>query len=151
MESIIISCLTFCERMLTHKLLFLTSLGHPVSHIPAPDIQACHICHNCHIWHNCHIFHFCHIRHVWHSCDTFSQFLHLSHLSHPTPRIPLSVRPSVRWSVRKKAPHHRYIHQGQGSCIIHSCIIHTYIRIKDHIYMHHGYMLICIRVKDKKS
>ena len=34
---------TFCRRTPRHKLLFLTSLGSTVSHIPAPDINVCHI------------------------------------------------------------------------------------------------------------
>ena len=68
---------------------------------------------------------------------------------HPTPRIGLFIRPSVRPFVRhEKIPHHRYMHQGQrswiyasfipasythasGSRIIGICIIHTCIRVKD--------------------
>ena len=67
-------------------------------------------------------------------------------LPNPTPRIGLSVR----WSVIKFHPHHRYMHhtymyQDQGLritwiCIIHTCIIHTGSSIKDQRYMHHTYM-----------
>ena len=57
-----------------------------------------------------------------------------------------SDRPSVRSSVRpEKIPHHGHMHHSSGSriidiCIIYICIIHTYIRIKDHTYLHRGYM-----------
>ena len=63
-------------------------------------------------------------------------------VSNPTPRIGLFVR----WSVRpEKIPHHGHMHHSSGSriidiCIIYICIIHTYIRIKDHTYLHRGYM-----------
>ena len=65
---------------------------------------------------------------------------------HQTPRIALSVRSSVT----KFQPHHRYMHhtymyQDQGLMIISTCIIHTRIihrgsSIKDHKYMNHTYM-----------
>ena len=72
-------------------------------------------------------------------------FMHHGYM-HPTPRIGLSVRSSVRPSVRpEKIPHHGHMHHSSGSriidiCIIYICIIHTYIRIKDHTYLHRGYM-----------
>ena len=56
---------------------------------------------------------------------------------HPTPRIGLSVRPTLKNPASQ-------IHASRSKimdiCIIHTCIIHTCIRIKDHRYMHHTYM-----------
>ena len=65
-----------------------------------------------------------------------------SWISYPTPRIGLIVRPPVRPSVTKNPA--SWIH-ASGSrimdiCIIHICIIDTCIRIKDHMYLHRGYM-----------
>ena len=75
---------------------------------------------------------------------------------HPTPRIALFVRPS------QNLPHHRNMHQGQGSwmfasfisasythasgsriiyiCIADTCVMQIFIGIKDHRYVHHTYM-----------
>ena len=113
--------------------------------------------------------------HFFRNCDDKTQCLFESQ-SNPTPRIGLFVRPSVGWSDTKKSrirytcfrvkdhgyKHHSYLHhtcmhQDRGSYIYASGsrVIYIYASymhasgIEGHIYMHHGYMHICIGVKDQ--
>ena len=88
---------------------------------------------------------------------------------YPTPRIRLSVRPFVR---NEKAPHHGYMHQGQGSSIYASFIPASYThasgsrfigicnasyihasgsRIEDHRYMQHTYVHHAHMHQDQES